>query len=74
MLHLLKVSLCVIIMVSVLPNTEAKICFEIDARNDPAELEQLRNCSIVVGSVSILLIERHRLKFDFNSITFPELQ
>lgn len=74
MLHSFEVSLCLIMMVSVLPNAEAKVCFEIDARNNPAELEQLRNCSIVIGSVSIVLIERHRHNFDFNSLTFPELQ
>lgn len=75
MFHLFKVPLFLIIIVSVLPSAEAKICYDIDARNDPAEIElRLRNCTIVVGSVSILLIERHRDVFNFTSLQFPELQ
>lgn len=75
MSHLFKVSLFLLIIVSVLPSAEAKICFEIDARNDPTEIEQkLRNCTIVVGSVSILLIEKHQHIFKFETLRFPELQ
>lgn len=75
MLHLFKVPLFLIIIVSVIPSADAKICYDIDARNDPAEIElRLRNCTIVVGSVSILLIERHRDVFNFTSLQFPELQ
>lgn len=75
MLDSFKVSLFLLIIVSVLPSTEARICYEIDARNDPPEIElALRNCTIVVGSVRILLIEKHQDIFDFNSLRFPELQ
>lgn len=76
MLHSFKVSLFLIIIVSVLPSAEANIhvCYDIDARNHPSEIKSLENCTIVVGSVRILLIERHRDLFDFNSLRFPKLQ
>lgn len=74
MLHLFKVLLCFIIIVNVLPVAEAKICHDIDARNDPVEIElRLRGCTIIVGSLSIVLIERHR-DYDFSKLQFPELQ
>lgn len=73
-LRLFAVFLCLILIINLQP-VDAKICNEIDARNDPADIElRLRNCTIVVGSLSIVLIERHRDKIDFNSLQFPELR
>lgn len=53
----------------------AKVCGEVDARNDPSSLEaQLRNCTIVSGSVSINLIEKKNSTININKISFPELR
>lgn len=51
-----------------------KICGEIDVRNNPSELEpKLRNCTTVIGSISIVLIEKLN-QSDFSKYSFPELQ
>lgn len=53
----------------------AKICGEIDVRNDAWSLEvELRGCTIVTGSVSIVLIEKNNATFDVNKVSFPELR
>lgn len=51
-----------------------KMCGEIDARNDPSSLEVLRGCNIIIGSVSIVLIERNNASYDINKVSFPELR
>lgn len=51
-----------------------RICGGIDVRNSPENFErQLRNCTVVVGSVTIFGIERHA-NFNFSKISFPELR
>lgn len=53
----------------------ARICGEIDVRNDPWYLEvSLRGCTIVTGSLSIVLIERNNATFDIRNVSFPELR
>lgn len=51
-----------------------KLCGEIDARNDPSSLEALRGCNIIIGSVSIVLMERNNASYDITKVTFPELR
>lgn len=51
-----------------------RICGGIDVRNSPEEFEtQLRNCTVVVGSVTIVGIEP-QADFNFSIISFPELR
>lgn len=59
----------------ILPNViEAKICNDIDARNNPSDIEiQLRNCTMVVGSLAVVLMDKHN-KNDFSKLQFPELK
>lgn len=48
------------------------VCGTIDIRFDKPNLEKLRGCRVVEGSVSILLMDE--LKFeDFQNYSFPEL-
>lgn len=55
-------------------HVNGRICNGIDIRNEPSQMLKLRNCTIVLGSVQIVLIERIRSVVDFNSYTFPELR
>lgn len=64
--------MCLLILICT--PVKAKICGEIDARNDPTSLEQLRGCNLVVGSVSIVLMERANASYDINNASFPELR
>ena len=53
---------------------DGRICHgDIDIRNHPREFEQLRNCSMVAGSVNIVLMERFR-NHSFSDYQFPELK
>lgn len=55
------------------PNPEEGICESIDVRNSPADLEHIRNCTIIVGYLQIVLIEGHPEKF-FDAYSFPKLR
>lgn len=66
--------LCLIWLMIANGHVNGRICNGIDIRNDPGQLLKLRNCTIVLGSVQIVLIERIRSVVDFNSYTFPELR
>lgn len=62
------------ILITAAPPVDGKICFDIDVRNDPIELEKnLRNCTTVIGSVSISLIEKSNHTSSVNGYKFPEL-
>lgn len=62
-------------MVIIIERVDGRMCGEIDIRNDPRQLEfKLQNCTIVVGSVNIVLLEKYRSGFDFNEISFPQLR
>lgn len=50
----------------------ATVCSSIDIRFDHPNLEKLRGCRVVEGSVSILLMDELKLE-DFQNYTFPEL-
>lgn len=65
--------LCAIFIVCFLPMHHAKICKDIDIRNHPEEFDKLQNCTIVTGSVSISLIEKHRY-YNFTEKQFPQLR
>lgn len=55
-------------------SVDGRICGDIDVRNNPIELEfKLRNCTAVIGSISIVLIETFN-QTDFNDYKFPELK
>lgn len=53
---------------------DAKVCGEVDARNDPSSLEVLRGCHIITGSLSIVLIEKNNATYDIRKVSFPELR
>lgn len=67
----LEISFCLIIFS--IAETNAKYCDSIDIRNDPKEFEQLRGCTVVDGSVHIILIEKYR-NHNFSVYQFPELK
>lgn len=52
---------------------EAKICGSMDIRSEISELDKLNGCTIIVGSLSILLMEKWRPE-DFERYSFPELK
>lgn len=71
-LQSLMALMCLVLIINT--PVESKVCGEIDARNDPQSLEALRGCHIVLGSVSIVLIEKYHHSFDINNVSFPELR
>lgn len=65
---------CLVLLIINNKQVDGKICGDIDVRNDPWELEtKLRSCTTVIGSISIVLIERFN-GTDFNQYRFPELK
>lgn len=52
--------------------TESKICGNLDIRNDLSQLEKLRNCTVIVGWLRILLLESFKDE-QFKPYSFPEL-
>lgn len=53
---------------------QAKVCEgDYDMRNHPKDLLHMRNCTVIAGSVSIVLMERHR-HINFSLYQFPELK
>lgn len=67
------VTVCWVFMVNVL-TVDAEVCNgHIDIRNDPAKFTLLENCTVVAGSVQIVLMERHRY-VNFSMYQFPELR
>ncbi|GIY26330.1 insulin receptor [Caerostris darwini] len=52
---------------------EDEVCLDIDIRNSVSMFNKLRNCSVVEGSVQILLIDNAESK-DFENMTFPKLR
>lgn len=53
-------------------SVEGKICGEVDIRSDITEFEKLNGCTVIVGSLSILLMEKSRPE-DFERYSFPDL-
>ncbi|XP_031617136.1 insulin-like receptor [Contarinia nasturtii] len=52
---------------------DGKICQDIDIRNNPRDLNKLRDCTTIMGSLSIVLIEK--LSYgDLSNYTYPELR
>lgn len=52
----------------------AKVCGEIRINNEPWNLEALRGCHIITGSLSIVLMERYNASYDIRKASFPELR
>ncbi|EFA02828.2 insulin-like receptor isoform X1 [Tribolium castaneum] len=50
-----------------------KICPSIEIKNKPSELEQLRNCTIIMGYLRIVLLDSVKEESAFDNHTFPEL-
>lgn len=66
--------LCFMLITAAPVMVDGRICGDIDVRNNPNELEyKLRNCTAVIGSISIVLIETFN-QTDFNDYKFPELK
>lgn len=55
------------------PNPEDGICESIDVRNSPDALEDIRNCTIIVGYLQIVLMDGVQEKF-FDKYSFPKLR
>lgn len=47
------------------------ICYSMDIRNHPKNLERLRNCSVIIGSLQIVLMDGDH---EFSEYTYPELR
>ncbi|XP_055709415.1 insulin receptor-like isoform X2 [Phlebotomus papatasi] len=58
---------------SALGAVAAKECFNIDIRNHVSQFEKLRNCSVVIGYLNIVLLEK-TTETHFQNLTFPELR
>lgn len=72
--HFCVYVLCSVLILCLSNVVDGKVCRDIDARNEPFEIErQLRNCTIVLGSVSITLIEKEKYTTEINNLTFPAL-
>lgn len=67
---LLLVSICLSVFVS---ECEARTCSSLDIRNNVTEFEKLRNCTVVVGYLQVVLFENIN-EGDFENISFPELR
>lgn len=67
--------LSIILIVSVLLvlDVEGKRCTHIDVRNNATELMQLENCTVIAGSLTIVLIENDKPK-TFEKYSFPQLK
>lgn len=62
-----------IVSVLLVPDVEGKRCTHIDVRNSATELMQLENCTVIAGSLSIVLIENEKPNA-FENYTFPLLK
>lgn len=58
---------------TVTPAVNGRICTDIDIRNDLKSAEKLRNCTVIIGSLSIVLIEKAN-HTEINNLKFPELK
>lgn len=64
---------CCVFTINIL-TVQTKICEgDYDMRNDPQTLLDMRNCTVIAGSVSIVLMERHK-NTNFSLYQFPELK
>lgn len=52
---------------------DSKICGNLDIRNELSQLEKLRNCTVIVGWLKILLLEGDIKEEDYKPYSFPEL-
>ena len=57
---------------SVLKAKPDRICNSIDIRNSPQQLLKLQNCTVIEGSLQIVLIEK-KTPQDYENLTFPNL-
>lgn len=53
---------------------EHKLCPSLRLINKISRLERLRNCTEIIGSLQILLMERITTAKDFDKYVFPELK
>lgn len=67
------VTVFLVFMVNIL-TVQPKICEgDYDMRNDPENLLDMKNCTVIAGSVSIVLMERHK-HINFTMYQFPDLK
>lgn len=70
---LVALMVCCVFMFNVV-TVETKICKgDYDMRNEPEQLLEMQNCTVITGSVSIVLMERHK-HINFSIYQFPELK
>lgn len=69
-LLLFLVSVCLLVLVC---ESDARNCSSLDIRNNVTEFENLRNCTVVVGYLQIVLFENVN-EGDFENVSFPELK
>lgn len=52
---------------------EGRICPQMDVRNSPSSLAKLRNCTIIMGHLQIVLMDAVANEREFDGYSFPEL-
>lgn len=65
--------LCLVLIIN--KPAEGRVCFDVQVRNTIHDLEiKLRNCTVVIGSLTIALIEKVPNKSAWEKVKFPELR
>lgn len=67
------ISSVLIVSVLLVRFAAAKQCPQIDVRNSASDLMQLENCTVITGSLTIVLIENDN-STTFEKYTFPQLK
>ncbi|XP_059615920.1 insulin-like receptor isoform X2 [Phlebotomus argentipes] len=67
------VLLFIVIVCGCFVPTSAKECYNIDIRNNVGQFAKLQNCTVVIGYLNIVLLER-TTETHFKNLTFPELR
>lgn len=61
------------VLYSILPVYQCRVCEDMSVMNRVSDLErQLRGCTVIVGSLRIVLMEKATIS-DYQNISFPEL-
>lgn len=67
--------LCFVLIISHKPVEGGRICYDVQVRNTIKDLEmKLRNCTVVIGSLTIALIEKNYSSAKWERVKFPELR
>lgn len=63
---------CLALVIALFFSVYAKICPTTDVRSDLEELNKLRNCTVIMGNLVIVLLESSSTE-EFEKYSFPEL-